>query len=639
MMPCLPKGFSIKFQRISFSFLSGHITLEDVEVITRDMAIKITKIFGNIYYWRKIPNFEANDKAKKNRCRITIYGLELTIFNRTWSTDQVAKILWMFKEGRSTKDVTEYIKSLYPLPETYRLSILYRMILPLEFHVYAASIFFGNPKLPAFLIFRAESMSGHYTILPRQSEAHSLRSIITIDMYTTVFKYMPGTIQETPEFLKSMRQIRERARKPGTIFRSENIEVEVLMDLPGMYVLRQDVNKPNHVTKEPELIVNLKMLGQTNLEYGPYTDKLRGAFMEFYAPFFFNDPIFYNVSNKAVKYWEVNLFLSEGTVWNMPFVTNEGRNEVLTLKMKGGSNFQIFVPNCVSRPAENKFECTGEIVNLEISSTILNTPVMITAEGMKIGCSQYYPEKWNGVTDMKVSILMENVDWLLHPYHIEYLTQLGTDWSSWYPFQKQEYTPNNFYPYNYIVDLAMTPVRIKMFSDWDPPYEFTENWSDHSRTDWETSGIRFRMLAPMVEFEEREKEVTFSCTIGESRISFIHPDGHIRQLRRGIRFYDYMIMKKLDLSGAYKWTHDPAGDVQLPVNIRIGKINGICTVNSLELLVQTLCNYTARPKKHPAEWNDPVPINSNEYKQHTKVTVSIDDGSIAVPIDLYDPKS
>ena len=133
LMPLLPKWMKIKFKRHAFSVISGGITLADVEIVTQDMSIRITKLFGSLYYWRKIPDF-TTDEPTNSRCKITIYGLEVTILNRTYATELVETVVNMYKEGKTTAEVTEYLKKLYPKPEPYQLSMLYRMILPMEFH-------------------------------------------------------------------------------------------------------------------------------------------------------------------------------------------------------------------------------------------------------------------------------------------------------------------------------------------------------------------------------------------------------------------------------------------------------------------------------------------------------------------------
>lgn len=638
LWPLLPKWMKIRFKRHAFSVISGGITFADVEIVTQDMSIRITKLFGSLYYWRKIPDFATEEKTN-SRSKITIYGLEVTILNRTYATDLVETVVNMYKEGKSTAEVTEYLKKLYPKPEPYQLSMLYRMILPMEFHIYAASIVFGNPQLPAFLIYRAESMSGKYTLLPRQTPEHSLKSILTCDMYTCTFKYIPLLFQESTYFARSMRDIYNRSKKPRPILHCHNIEVEVQMDMFGLYVLTTDANKPSLVTKEPRLVVNLTTNGDTRFEYGPYTDKLRTAFMQFYAPFTYNDPIYYDDPRMRIKYWEVNVNFRDGFSMDMPFVTNENRTQVVKLRMRGSGEIQSYWPYYIANGNENKIDLSGVFNNIEMSTSLPKTPTLLTASSLSLTWGQFYPERWNDITQQTIFVHMKDVNWLVHPYHIDFLSQFGTDWASWYPFQKVEDTPNNFFPYTYFLTVVMEPLNLQLFCDWDPQYKFTESPESFSRADIETVGVVFKLSSPLIEFNEEQKSVSYSCEVGDSRVTFVHPDNMIRQIRRGIRFYDYVTMEKLQLSGAYKWCLDPAGDVELPVNIKIHNVTGLVTVSTIEYLVETVANYTGRPRLHPESWDDPPRPDNLDYLQHTVATISIDKGSIKIPIDMYDPKT
>jgi hypothetical protein len=632
-----PNYLPLSYKRQAFSVLSGGISLADVEVITTDMSIRISKLFGTLYYWRKIPDFKDAGRTNHSRTSLTIYGLELTIYNRSWATDLVETVIKMFQEHKTTEEVGEYLKSLYPAPEHYQLSMAYRMLLPLSFHVYAATFVFGNPTLPAFCVFRAESMSGAYTYLPRKSPEHSLRSSLTADMYTLVFKYVPQAFVETPGFATSMRNIAARAFEGRPIFRAENLELEVLVDSWGMYILSWDYEDPVAVTQKPELIINMRFLGESMFEYSSFTDKLRIAFVNFYAPFCYTDPIFYDQPNARIKYWDVNLFFPNGTTFVLPFVTEENRSEAVTIKATDGA-MRLLIPNYVASAAENQMLLTGSIIGITWSTSLPDTGVVFEAARMDIVWTSIYPDRWNDMTTQTYTVELADVIWLIHPYHLDCFAQFGTDWASWDPFRVEPYNVGNFWPYRYFITLTMQPVVFRLFLDWDPPYEFIANPDAYSRADVECGSMVFKMTSPMLVYNEEQKGITYTVSISQARVSFVHPDGHVRQIRRGIRFYDFLAMESMEMSGAYRWCTDPKGDVQVPMTMRIHNVDGLCTVWTIQWLIAVLSNYTSRPRIHPAVWGDPPYEPKLDWMSHSSITVSIDHGAIKVPIDLYDPR-
>jgi hypothetical protein len=71
----------------------------------------------------------------------------------------------------------------------------------------------------------------------------------------------------------------------------------------------------------------------------------------------------------------------------------------------------------------------------------------------------------------------------------------------------------------------------------------------HFRADVEIASLLFKMTPPLLHCEEAQKGVTYTLDIKQARVTFIHPDGHVRQLRRGIRFDDHLTMESLGMSG------------------------------------------------------------------------------------------
>ncbi|OHT10215.1 hypothetical protein TRFO_20505 [Tritrichomonas foetus] len=658
----IPKTLQINFERVMFSVVSGHITIFDLTIVTQDMSIRIGKFCGQLYFWRKIPDFSENEPKLKSRFLLQLFGLDITIYNRTWSTELVENVVKMFNEGKTTKEVGEYVLSFYPTPAPYQLSMLLRMILPLKIRIYSAALTIGNPRTPSFLIFRFESISGQYTLIPRKSPEFSMQSSLNLDMNTFSLKSIPLTINETDWFKKSMRNVYDRSHCQYQIMHAENIELSILTDLYGLYSGNNDENSINQVTKEPQMRIDATFNGYSAFQYGPYTDKLRRFFMEFYTPFVFNDPLIYPESRKRIKYWEVNLYFPEGSFFEIPFVTDqdlppeenedfekrkqskEKRKGALTLSFGDNSKIQMFIPQYIASHAENKMELNGVFSDVKVStstpgiSPYKESPPLIESKSLNLNVGMYYPEEWNGITQMTVFVNFQSALVVLAPYHIDFLTQLGTDWAAWYPFQTQMDTIFNFFPYSYFVTIAFEKSIIKLFTETTPNYEQFNAPDDFPHAEIRTTRLIFKLAAPLIQFNESKKSVTFSADLDRTKVDFYLPDNHMMRIRRGHdKEFDYVTMDRFQLSGSYRWCVDPHEDCQIPMNMRISNVGGLITIGTLVTLIGTIANYTSRKRVHPKVWNDQDPPPSFEYINNSNVIVSIDQGTIKVPLDLYEP--
>lgn len=654
------KQFKIDFSRIVCSFLSGHITLFDVTIITNDMSIKISKFVGQIYYWRKIPDFLDTEQLKP-RFLLQLFGLEITIFNRTWSTDLVQEVRKKFEEGKSTEEIGKYILSLYPEPKPYQLSILLRMILPLKIRIYASSLMIGNPIHPATLIFRSESISGYYTFIPRKSILMSIQSFLDVDINKLTMKSIPQNIPNNPWFNQSMRNIFYRSRNKYKIMTVESLGLRVLTDMYGLYVHSQDEQLALHVTKEPEMYIDATF-NNSDFCYGPYLDKLRRYFMEFYAPFLYNDPLLYPDPQKRIKYWVINLYFPDRATFELPFVTEhdlpanqsienrrkteskEKRSEKLFIDFGQGSQFQMYIPNYIGSYAENKMEVNATLKDINIRTTIpgnnpnSNSPSIISSKSLNLNVSTFYPEQWNATTRMTVLANFDEAMVVLAPYHIDFLTQFGTDFAAWYPFAEPE-TLETFFPYHYYITLSFQQSVFKLFTESTPQFECFNNPEAHPYAEIRTTENSFKLSLPLLNYQEQKKNLTFSYYMGKTKVNFYYPDNHMLRIRRGTdKIYDFVTFERLVMPpSSYRWCLDPHGDCQIPVNIRVSNANGTFTIGTLVSLMGTLANYTSRKRKTPKQWHLKDPPTVFEYINNTSVIVSIDKGTLKVPLDLYDP--
>lgn len=630
----------LQFRRIAFSVVTGQISIHRVKFVTQDMSIEIGSVRGFLHYWNKISDYQNENEKPKPRFDLKLFGLRLTIYNRTWATDLAETVMKKFQEGQTTQEVCEYLKSLYPAPKPYQLSMLFRAILPLTFHIYAASITIGNPRLPSSLVFKLTSMNGIYKIIPKKSPETNYRSRIAMDINGVTFRSIPQPIDPkyTPKFANSMRKINERSKKILPILEAETMYVDIVQDMWGLYILTDGFQEALQVTQEPKMIINIKFLGPTTLEYGPYTDKLRSAFMTFFTPFNYNDSIFYDDCKNRIKYWDINLTFQDGCSISLPFVTNEERFEDVTIEAGENSTLQCVIPQYVASVAENKNEISANINNFILVTSIPNTPPVIQSDTLQLTVNMFYPEKWNSLTQMSIFAHFQNSKIIMHPYHIDFLAQLGTDWSSWNPYQVPDYTIFNFFPYSYYIQVVFEPAVIHLLSSDPCKYKFISNYEHFPRGEIHTVGLVFKLSAPMIFYEAEQKAITFSAELGQSRLYFVLPANHFTQMRRDIEgFYDYMTFDRMMCSGGYRWCADPTGECQIPLTIKISNVGGLITIFSLNTLIAIITNYASKPRLHPEEYKDTLPEYDFKYVNHANVIVMISKASINVPLDLYDP--
>lgn len=655
----IPKNVQVSFKRVMFSIFSGHFMIFDVTIITQDISIHVDKLAGILYYWRKIPNFTSDEEKLKSRFLLTFFGLDITIYNRTWSTDLVESVRTLFEDGKSTQEITDFVLSQYPCPAPYQLSVLLRMILPLNIRIYAVSLKIGNPRMPAYLIFRAESISGLYTLIPRKSPEHSIQSYLDVDILTFSLKSKPMSIRETEYFKKSMANIYNRSHRSYQIMKAEYIELHILTDLYGLYIQANEEDSISQVTEQPQMIIDATFFKKSTIIYGPYMDKLRRFFMDYFSPFVFNDTILYPESKKRIKFWVVNLFFPDGSNLSMPFeIKQENPREQEKEKSKGSinihigkkSSIQMHIPQYIESVDENKFQLTSALNDIKIYTSIPGKdsqnsgPPLLEAKNMNLNVYYIYPEIWNHTSNLCIFSHFQDAVIILTPYHIEYLTEFGADFSSYYPFLIEEETIHNFFPYAYYINLVFENSFIKLFSEPYPKYESFYFPDNFPQTEIKMNKFTFVLSLPLLNFQEKHKSVSFTAEIDKGIVFFYLPKYHMSQIRRGIEEkYDYVSMDKFQLSGSYLWSSDPTDDCQIPISIRISSVDGLITIGTLVNLIGTIANYTSREKQRPKVWEDPNNETKRkeiyDYINNTSAIVQIDRGKVKVPLDLYEPNA
>ena len=193
------KHLSIKFERFSFSIITGQLSIHRIEIITKNMKVKIGRIRATLYYWRKIPTYlDDNGETSKCRMHMTINALDVTLFNRAFSTEMVEKINALFKEGKTTTEVTEFLKSQWQDPVPYALSLIYRAFLPFDFSIHSAAITIGNERLPSFCVFQMKDIYGGFMLKSRETPQSHIKTIATLNMEGVTLKVHPHTINYPP---------------------------------------------------------------------------------------------------------------------------------------------------------------------------------------------------------------------------------------------------------------------------------------------------------------------------------------------------------------------------------------------------------------------------------------------------------
>ena len=636
----LPQGISVKFERFSFSMFTGQISIHRVQVVTQDMQINAGRICATLFYWRKIPTYK-DQQGESNKCRLhmKINALDVLIFNRSWTTDMVLKINDLFELGKSTEEVTEFLKKQWPDPQPYSLSLVYRAILPFMFDIKSASFTVGNERLPAFCKLKVHKIEGKYSFKSRETPESHLKSKLEMNFEDVAFQVHPHQIPTPPIFATSMRDIFARSKEIQNVLKCQTLDLTVLSDMVGCYVNQSDSAELGRVNEDPQAIYDITIGGEdTEIEYGPYTDKLRRAFMTFFTPFYFNNPMFREDNKQKAKYMKIFLTFKDKAKVSLPFVTNLLTHEKLIVSVSNGSKLIIDSPQNPTCIQENVMSVKGILSHPTICTSLGDEPI-IKAELLDLDFSQIYPEVWYETTTMNVSVRFIKGIVQIHPYHIDFLTQLGTDWASWYPYQTVPDTAHNFFPYNYNVSIAFDPGTISLLLDPEPEFSQFHDFQKYTHVDLEFEKIFFKISAPFLEYQAVNKSVSFSAKFSNGIMEFVLPENHQFKQRKFDNANNYLSIDSLVLSGSYRWTSEPGGDVSFPLSVKIGNVDGIVTFGFINDILCVLQNYTTRERKVPdslkaakeAYKPDIVP-----YKMHTSVNIFVVYGLLKIPYDLYD---
>jgi len=634
----LPNSVSVEFERFSFSILTGKFAFHRLHLVTQDMSAFIGCLRGSFYYWRKIPEYSKIDEDLKTRFDITIYALDITLYNRSWSASFVEEILKKFESGMSTEDVTEYMKTIWKEPAHYQLSLLYRAFLPFSFHIIATSVTIGNPFLPSYLVFYSENLRGGYSINPRETPESHIKSFMEIQMISCNLKSFPQEFDAPPIFHTAMRDIHERSRKIMTIIDTESINLKITSDLPGCYVHDSDMRELAHVSKEPTFVIDVVFGSDSTIEWGPYTDKIRRAFMTFFMPFYFNNPMIYPSSRNMIRVWQYNISFPTGIIISIPFVTNQMQTESMRIIGGKDSSASLSMAMAPANPQDSKMSFQASLTKAIVETSICDQPVIVS-DTLLIDFGMFYPTPWHGATQLSVCCHFDNAIMILHPYHIDFFTQLSTDWASWYPFLVTPDTAHNFFPYTYFITLEMEPVTITMLTSPMPSFNQILDFESHPHAKLSFKNFSFKLSIPMLEFSETEKQMSYSAFLNDGTIMFVPPLSHIHRIRRGDDIYDYMTVDKVVLSGSYRWCTYPNGDVQIPLSVKVSNLGGLFTIMTFNDFLTMLSNYIAYERLLP-EYMQPYlqqyPPGPRTWITHSNVTVSIDFGAVKMPFDLYD---
>ena len=594
----LPKTLSITFKRFQFSILGGILLVHDLMITTLSMRIEISRLSVALKYWSKIPDFDENDKDeeiqnekniknvdwirsshetnkknkikkkkgiftqifnRKSRFKVSIDGLHITLFNQ--SEDAISRIETFRKifalDKKSTDEATDIYKEMFPSPppQPYQLSIMMRIILPMTFSVNAMLVSIGNEHLPSVLFFSAKKVKGLFTMIKREDPQHSLKQRITFHMKEAKLRSIPNNEFDKSKLNpNSMRCLDRRFDKNRTIFYTDVLNVMYTQDAFGCYIRSEDKEKAGLATAEPKSNIQVG-LKNAKIDYGSYTDKLRSAFMRYFKPFLFINPIVYPISHGRVKYMEITMafFGDQPAQITVPFTSTQGLSESLVIKFdsKPESIITMAIPQYVSSVAENKMEVICNFVNPRISTSLSNSisenletdeDAIIRSSILLVNYISFSPEKWFQDSFTKCSILFERCKTKLAPYHIDFLTDLGTDFVSTYPFEETVDDIDFFQPSNFQVTLQMVDAKIQLLSKNNPLFEYIYKIRNHQRMVIRTEMFGIYLQMPSKYFHESEKEVTFTVQLNNPILKFFLPNNNMNQFRRN----------------CYKWAHEEA---------------------------------------------------------------------------------
>lgn len=633
-----PSGYEITFSRVATSFTTGQITFYNVKVVCKDYKIKIGRFCGAMYFWRKVPDFTDIDEDTKDRTNIHVSDLRLTIYNNSEATRRVKTVVNMYNSGKSTEDVSKYIRSLFPEPSKHLISVLFRSILPLRFHIHGVVVRIGNPRLPAFLLTKCESIDGNYTLIPRDSLNSWYKSYIKMSASNISFYSMPQNFDPPPKFSISMREIFTRSKKEYEIFVGGSLDIEIVRDLPKFFIYEQEIDLDNNILNDPILKVNIKVndMQQPIINYSPYVDKLRKVFQQFYSPFLYNDPIFFTPPDSRIKYCQIRIELEQGIQICSPFFTRNLCEDSAFLFIGANSQVMVHVPIYPSTQDENQFHIDSILNDIRVTTSLCNE-IVIKTSLLRFKCDIINPTEWNGIISSNVVFQFQNSNIKLHPYHIEFFADLFTDWNSRYPFQVIEDTVFNFIPFHSNISFEFNPITIRLLSQPIPTFESVNEFDSFNTTDVSADSLKIQVEIPLIHFKDQENEISFSSSIEKPRVVFVHPQTDMTHIRRGVDFHDFMQIPEITLQGKYQY-HEQ--DKEFSFDIKVDRITGTATVYSIRSLLSTIFNYTTRHKKHPighisneCEYKAKIP----EYNRHLTFNMYLKSIVINIPYDLYDP--
>ena len=634
------KGINVKFYGFSFSILTGQFTISSIKIVDKDMCISIKRLYGHLYYWRKIQDYISPDKNQskwKNRLRVNLNAVKVTIYNRKKINELVAEINNYFENGMTTEEVTRKLVNEYDKNAPFSLDLIYRAVLPFSFRIDSLAVYIGNERLPAYCFFYLKKAEGDCSFHSRQVGGH-VKIIVDLKMTGFLFKVLPNSDEGVSTLMEQSVQEIEFGKRSVEykILEANDIHARVENDLPMCFI--SNIDELNDIKESAKSHFKITFFDQAKIKYGPHIDKLRSVFMAFFMPFKYNNTVFYADSNLYLKFLDITIEFVQGLSLEIPFYLKNHEPVTLTIDGSLNSEFRIKVPYYISKDDTNHIEFIGEFNNASISSSmtakkILETPKLI------INYNSIYPSIWHQTTNVLILLSFEKECMIsFHPYLIDFFTQLGMDWASWSPWLKRMPDPSRHMPYTYNIKIKMENLKLDLFSNSSPEFDFFNEFENHPRCCVESENVEFKLNYRVVEFNSHDKGVLFSSDLRKNLISFKYPKNHFRYIRRGDKAPDHFHLEKLCLSGSYKWDLIPTKDYSLHMNTMISGIHGLIGINSLFLLISTILNYTTQVRKAPKEFADsdrkyqPTPPKA---KTHAFINVSIDHVHLAVPYDVH----
>lgn len=676
-------NLSIKFNRFQFSMLSGHISIHNLVITTASMRVEISRLCISIKYWAKIPIFgedrdyaepipetpnkTSNEKEielqsvdysqnehldeeselglidsifkRKGRCTISIDGLKLHYFNQSESDIRKIEIVkQLFEDGKSTMEVTKYINQIYPNeePKPYQLSIFMRILLPMNLKIKVMRFIIGNPNLPSTLVMTSKKVTSLFTMLPREDESHSMKNSITIKLEDFQCRSIPNP-NYTNLIPNTLRNLEQRFQQQYSVFFFQRIDVSYIQDAYGCYIRNNDDVRINQVTAEPQSTIKIDLVNSC-IEYGTYTDKLRSCLMSYFKPFLYLNSSIYPDSQNRIKMMNISIkFLGETSKINIPFYTNENRTEVLYLDFDKESVINLSIPQYVDSWDENKMEVDCHFHNLIISTSLPSsssqTNWIIRSNVLYVTFLQLNTENWFDTSVKKCGINFVNTEVKLAPYHIDFLSNLGTDFFAPYPFCIEKNLSYLFQPSNMYVSINIYPSNIKLLTKPKPEFELIDDIDHHQHLEMKSEIVSMKIHMSSIDFNEIDKDLSFKLDLKNSLMTFINPPNCPYQSRRNCykEIYerqkdkvvnenendnefvenDFINIDSIELSGSYK-SNTITKDVLLPLVVRIGQIDGLFTVLSIQTLLTLLSNYTS-DKKCP---------NTDKYKSIQNISIT-----------------